>query len=157
MRTFSKVGPQLWHSARFRSQGDEARLLFLYLLTSPHQTACGVCTLPDAYAAADLAWDVARYQNVRASLARANLITVDETTSEILIERWFQHCAPANGSHLRGIEKVIAAIQSPMLRMIAEKALAQTPQAKLQELSGGGTGRARPISLTEHRNQPTKG
>jgi len=41
----------------FRALPEDARTVFLYLLTCPHGNMCGIFYLPDLYAASDLQWD----------------------------------------------------------------------------------------------------
>ena len=108
MRDFSKVSPVLWGSERFTSlPSDDARYLYLFLLTSEHQNSAGLYKLKDEYAVADLRWGLERYQKARQELVTADLIRFDARTNMVLITRWFKHNAPMNESHFRGVVKVI--------------------------------------------------
>ena len=61
MRDYSKISPALWQSARFNDlPSDDGRYLYLYLLTSSHQTSAGCYQLPDGYSCSDLRWPLAR-------------------------------------------------------------------------------------------------
>jgi len=111
--------------------------------------------LPDAYAASDLAWDVNAYRRARAALVAAGVIKADETTNEILIERWFSHCPPTNGQHLRGVEKQIETIASAKLRAAAFEALKGTPQWKLRDAKSSLDGANKPYDLTERLARKT--
>lgn len=119
----------LWASDRFRTlSDDDTRYLFLYLLTSPHQTSTGCFVLKQGYALADLelngsTWTPEKYQGCRQALMGAGLIMADDQTDEILIMRWWKDCGPTNESWYKGAAKQCAAIVSPELRSTALEAL----------------------------------
>lgn len=60
MRDYGKVHTSFWSSATISSLSDDARLLALYLMTSPHSTIAGVFRLPDGYVCEDLRWSSER-------------------------------------------------------------------------------------------------
>jgi hypothetical protein len=127
MREYSKVSPKVWQSERFRNlPSDEARFLFLYLLTNTHQTSAGCYCLPPAYAAADLAWGVTRYQDTLATLTGAGMVHVDKASSEIFIDQWFAHNAAMHEDHRRGIESDIRTLKSEHLKTMALQSLAES-------------------------------
>jgi hypothetical protein len=124
MREYTKFSPLLWESARFQNvASDEGRFLFLYLLTNKHQNSAGCYKLPAGYACVDLSWETRKYQTELDGLQLSGMIRIDEVTSEILIERWFRHNAPMNEKHRTGTARVIATIQSRVLREAASNAL----------------------------------
>ena len=91
-KRFSKVSPAVWRSRRFTSLPDsDAKLLYLYFVTSEHQTSIGAYVIPTGYAIADLAWDAPRYENARTALVAADLIAFDDDTSTVYVLRWFKH------------------------------------------------------------------
>ena len=57
MRDYGKVHTSFWASDTLRDLDSDAKLLALYLLTSPHTHMAGVFSLPDAYACHDLGVD----------------------------------------------------------------------------------------------------
>jgi len=132
MREFSKVGVNLWRSGRFKKLCSDARLLHVYYLTSPHQTSVGCARIPDAYAAADLGWDVEKYIQARQALEDAELISVDRETEEIFVCRWFKHNPPTNSKHAAGQEKAIAQIESERLREAAQAEFYEVKPARRQ-------------------------
>jgi hypothetical protein len=105
MRGYSKISPALWDSERFTSlPSDDGRYLYLYLLTSRHQTSAGAYRLPDGYASTDLRWTPERYVEAREQLVQADLIRFDSQATVVMITRWFKHNPPMNASHLKSIE-----------------------------------------------------
>ena len=134
MRDFSKVSTTLWDSERFTGLGnDDARLLFVYILTSPHANSAGCYKLSDAYASADLRWTVHRYQEARQALIDSGMIEFDAKHAVVLIAKWFDHNPPMNPSHKNGTRGQLAKVPSEPLREKAEAAL----KAKCEEIEIG--------------------
>lgn len=126
MREFSKVSPALWASKRFNDLlSDDARYLYLYLLTCEHQTSAGVFKLKDGYAVEDLKWQLERFTAARQHLIDAELIRFDAATSVFLITRWFRHNPPMNDSHYKGVAKVIRKVPCEAFQQEAMTALTE--------------------------------
>jgi hypothetical protein len=124
MRGYSKISPALWDSERFTSlPSDDGRYLYLYLLTSRHQTSAGAYRLPDGYASTDLRWTEERYAEARKLLVDADLIRFDSQTSVVMITRWFKHNPPMNASHLKSIEGELGRLSSLLLAEAAHSDL----------------------------------
>jgi hypothetical protein len=143
------VAPQLWQSRRFLSLNDAERLLFLYLVSGPHQTSAGCYRLPPAYAANDLGWVVSDYIPRLEALIRAGLVQADIETCEVLIERWFRHNRPANPKWRQGVMRAIAGIQSPALRDLATDGLAEADAAYASKAKTSLPMGSQPYSLAE--------
>ncbi|CAN5406060.1 hypothetical protein BH10PSE7_BH10PSE7_34050 [soil metagenome] len=117
MREYSKVSTTLWDSDKFTGlPSDDARLLFIYYLTCPHGNSAGCFKVSTAYATADLRWSPERYVDAREALVEAGLIEFDAENSVVLVVGWFRFNAPANASHLRGMEKFLEHVPSDNLR-----------------------------------------
>lgn len=113
MREFSKISPSVWRSKRFVAlPNDDARYLYLYLLTNEHQTNAGAYHIKDGTAADDLHWEKQRITDALAALTNADLILHDAETAELAITRWFKHNPPMSESHLVGVEKTLERIES---------------------------------------------
>ncbi len=54
MRTFGKIEPKFWMWAKRHELSPEAKLMAVYLLTSPHSNTIGCYYLPDGYLVEDL-------------------------------------------------------------------------------------------------------
>lgn len=142
MRDFSKVSPTLWHSERFNSlTSDDAKLTYLYLLTSEHQNSAGCYRLPDAYAAADLRWQLDRYRAARVELENAGLIRFDASASVVMITRWFRFNPPMNSSHLKGIKHILARLPSQQIWEEAAAELDELTEAAAKAAEEGTANR----------------
>lgn len=127
-RNFTMVAPGLHSSRRFLALDDSGRSLFLYLLTSPHQTSCGCSQIRPGYACADLGenWPPEKYQRYLAVLEEAGLIIADADTNEIYIERWFKHNSKGSWKYAKAIGDQIAKIESEMLHEKVNADFAET-------------------------------
>ncbi len=127
MRDFSKISPAVWQSQRFNTlPSDDGRYLYLYLLTSSHQTSAGCYQLPDGYACSDLAWELERYKQAREELINAGLIHFDAETNVVMVTRWFKHNPPMSESHLLGVERILERIPSRSICEAAQEALRES-------------------------------
>ena len=134
-RDFSKISPKVWRSRRFKALAtDDARYFMIFLITSPHQTSAGCFHMLDAYAAADLGWTVERMIDARTLVAAAELIVFDEATEEYFINGWFAFNRPMNVSHQTSIVRRVEALESELVREVAEAELQPViiPSTKLQ-------------------------
>jgi hypothetical protein len=133
-KRFSKVYPALWRSKRFTGlSSSDCKLLYLYLLTSEHQTSAGAYAIPDGYVATDMAWDLERYREARDELVKAGLIAFDPETTEVYIERWFKHSPPMNNKHAQGIQRLIGEIESEAILLKAQEQFEVAAQARVPE------------------------
>ena len=89
MSRYTTVESFIWHDEKFRALPEDARTVFLYLLTCPHGNMCGIFYLPDLYAASDLQWDVERYRKAIDTLCDTPLIAKDKDI--IWIKNYLKH------------------------------------------------------------------
>jgi hypothetical protein len=125
-RDFNMVAPAVWGSERFASLPPNAKLSFLYLLTSPHQNSAGGYRLPAAYAAADMGCTPADFTEAMRNIIEAGLAIYDDATKEVYVFGWFKHCPPTNQKHAKGTMKIISRISSDAVRETMEAEFAAT-------------------------------
>lgn len=135
-RLFSKVSPAVWGSGRFMQLAtNEAKLLYLYLLTNEHLNSAGAYRLKEGYALADLGWSQSDYREAMALLVEAELIAHDVGTSEVYILRWFKHNPPQNEKHSQGCQRILGQLDS---ERISELAFADFEDADTKRHTGNG-------------------
>lgn len=61
MARFRKIDPRIWNDAKFSSLSNDAKLLFIYLLTSPQTQMIGAVPMRAETVAAELGFDMERY------------------------------------------------------------------------------------------------
>ncbi|RWQ41858.1 MAG: hypothetical protein EOS21_11870 [Mesorhizobium sp.] len=132
MREYSKVSPKIWRSPRFRSQTDDSRLFYIYLLTCEHQSSAGCFRLPDAYAAENLNWPIERVGMARAPLLASELVEHDSETYEYFIPLWFRHNPTTNPKHVQGVVRLISELDSDQVREAAEAEFEESLELKAQ-------------------------
>jgi hypothetical protein len=144
MARFSKVSAAFWRSKRVAGLSDVDRLAMLYLLTAEHQTSVGVARIPAMYAAADLSWTEAKFNEARGRLVDAGLIVFDPETHEMFAHGWFRFSPPQNPKHALGMQKQIAETESELVRSAALREFAR--DAKTSEPEPPPPRRPRPTS-----------
>lgn len=119
-RDFSKVSLNLWSSQKFEAirDSDALRLLYLYILTSPHSNSAGCYNLKYGYGSSDLHWDVEAYRKAIDSLCDTGLIDFDKDDQTVLIANWVAFNEPTNAKHALGMLKDLERAKSVNLKTI---------------------------------------
>ena len=106
MSRYTTVESIIWHDEKFRSLPEDARMLFLYLLTSPHSNMLGIFYLPKLYACSDLQWEPERYQRGIDTLCDTLLIEVDKDI--VWIKNYLKH------NPIKGPKQITGAVNKLM-------------------------------------------
>ena len=61
MARYRKIDPRIWNDAKFSHLSNDAKLLFIYLLTSPQTQMIGAVPMRAESVAAELVFDLERY------------------------------------------------------------------------------------------------
>lgn len=77
MSRYVSIATRIWHDEKFRDLPEDARTLFLYLLSSPHGNMCGFYFLPPGYACHDLQWKEDKYKKAIGVLTNNEMVVVD--------------------------------------------------------------------------------
>lgn len=93
MSRYVNIATRIWHDEKFRELPDDAKMLFIYLLTCPHGNMCGLFYLPALYACHDLGWTEERY------MATIGLLQEQVCTDEdVVLIKNFVRYNPIKGS-----------------------------------------------------------
>lgn len=93
MSRYVNIATRIWHDEKFRELPDDAKMLFVYLLTCPHGNMCGLFYLPALYACHDLGWTEERY------MATIGLLREQVCTDEdVVLIKNFVRYNPIKGS-----------------------------------------------------------
>ena len=106
MSRYATVETFIWHDEKFRALPEDARTVFLYLLTCPHGNMCGIFYLPDLYAASDLQWDAERYRKAIDTLCDTLLVAKDKDI--IWIKNYLKH------NSIKGPKQITGAVNRLM-------------------------------------------
>ena len=119
MRKFGIVGSTLWRSDKFRLVGSDAKLTYVYLLTSIHGNSAGAFVLPPPLAAMDMRRDLDAVEKDYDDLARVGLIRYDSDDGLVQITNFFRFNAPSSRKHLAGPKVIIDMLPSSPVRDLA--------------------------------------
>ena len=123
-RRFGQVPVNLWLAPAFKALSLEAKLAVLFFWCGPHSTSAGIGRLPDAYAAADLAWSQAQWEAARQEAQVAGYIERDTETETVFVRNYLACNRPVNVKHRAAIINQINAVECDAFRKLAETALA---------------------------------
>lgn len=110
MRDYGKVYATFWTSPTTRDLSDDAKMLALYLLTSPHTTAIGAFRLPDGYVCEDLHWSSERVSKGFAELLAKGFANRCETTQWVWIRKHLDWNPPENPNQRKSAAKLAAQV-----------------------------------------------
>lgn len=112
MAAYAPLRPAVWSDADFRALTPEARLLYLYLVSHPKLSRCGVAPfVPDRWAA-QLGYPI---DGPLASLEADRYVIVDRETFEVLVRTKVKHDPPTSWQQVSAVWKAWALIESPVL------------------------------------------
>lgn len=112
---YSKVFVKIWHSKDFRMLSEEGKMLFLYLLTSPHRNMGGFYYLPLPYLCFDVGLDEGRVSKAFEELTDKDMALYDYNTQVVLIKKWFCYNPIENENQAKGLNKQLAEIPKSKL------------------------------------------
>lgn len=102
LMAYAKVDEIFWHDPVIRALSERARMLYLYLLTSPHRNRFGCYVLDPWYASADLQWDRPTVTGALQELQDADRIAWDETHRVVFLKRYLRHNTLENHKVVKG-------------------------------------------------------
>jgi hypothetical protein len=112
---YTGIYDSFWTDRKVEDLPDEAKLLFLYLITCPHRNIIGFYRLPKKYIAADLGWSVERVSKVLETLCEAGLIGYDEAVSIVLVRKFLRHNTIENPNMQKAAVKKINELEDNCL------------------------------------------
>lgn len=108
-RTFSKVLNSLWTSSKKWAAldgSDQSRLLYLYLLTCPHNNSIGCFILKRGYIMADLGWSDSAIDRAIEDLCKVSLISYESREHVFKINGFLDKSPITNIKHAIGAVKL---------------------------------------------------
>lgn len=118
MARYRKIDTRIWNDERFAQLSDDAKLVFLFLLTHPHLTSLGAmrATLPGL--AAELGWPVERFRKAFERLLTDSqrdgqaLVEHDDRACFVGLPKFLKYNSPENGNVVKS--------WGPLLDMLPE-------------------------------------
>ena len=104
---YIRVASKFWQDEKVKALSDDARLLYLYVLTSPHSNMAGYYVLPKPYVAYDLNWSPERLDKAFTKLLDNRLILYCEQSDVILIPNFLKYNPIQNKNQAIGANRRI--------------------------------------------------
>lgn len=134
MPRYQKIHSQLWHDEKICRLSDNAKLLFLYILSCPHSNSIGIFVLKKGYICSDLDWNTRQLKNPFEELIAKNLILYDETVNLLCIPGHLKHNPIENENQAKAASKNIQALPLSSLYQRVLKLLHKPYHKQLREL-----------------------
>lgn len=144
---YQKIRVIIWNDEKFINLSQEAKLLFLYLLTSTHSNSIGLYVLPKGYILADLEWTDKQLSKPFAELLDKGFVLYDDRVRLLFIQNHLKHNPLENPNQVKAAIKILKGLpKSPI--MTAFKKLLHKPLHKplLEVLEEGYS---EPITITK--------
>ena len=124
MARYRKIDPRIWNDAKFSSLSSEAKLLFLYLLTTPAMTMLGAVPLRASAVAEELGFDAKRYGIRYQELYSKGIVEYDER-GLFWVKNFLKYNAPDNPKVVMSWSNIIGLLpECPLLSKVLEAAKA---------------------------------
>jgi hypothetical protein len=104
---YQKLHSQIWHDEKFPLLSDQGKLLFIYLLSSPHSNSIGLYVIPKPYIVADLNWTTQQLNKPFLELLDKELIKYDETVKLLIIPNHLKHNPLENQNQTKAAIKIV--------------------------------------------------
>jgi hypothetical protein len=105
----------IWHDEKFLLLEDDVRLLFFYLLTSPHSNAIGLYVLSPQYASGDLKWSQRKFEKHLNTLVKKGRVLYDKTVNLLCIPNHLKHNPLENENQAKAAAKAVASLPKSSL------------------------------------------
>ena len=113
---YIRIATKFWQDEKARRLSDDAKLLYLYVLTSPHSNMAGYYVLPKPYVAYDLQWLPERLDKAFAELLRTGLIKYCKQSDVVLIPNFLKYNPMQNQNQAKGAARRVAELPANTLR-----------------------------------------
>lgn len=113
---YIRIATKFWQDEKARRLSDDAKLLYLYVLTSPHSNMAGYYVLPKPYVAYDLQWLPERLDKALAELLRTGLIKYCEQNDVVFIPNFFKYNPIQNRNQAVGVAKRVSELPANTLQ-----------------------------------------
>lgn len=107
MREYGTLYTEFWIDPVTRALSDDAKLLAIYCLSSPHTTSLGCFRVPLAYLADDLNWPLERVRKALKSCSGIGFLIYDESTSWLFIPKFLKWNIIGNPNQWLGIKNLL--------------------------------------------------
>ncbi len=131
---YQRIHSQIWQDEKFTKLSEDARMLFIYILTCPHGNIVGIFVLPKQYIACDLGWELKRLAKPFNELLREQLIFYDEAVKLVCIKNHLKHNPLENRNQVIAATKNMAQLPSSVIYQTLTEQLRKRYHEPLRKL-----------------------
>ena len=102
---YIRVATKIWTDEKTKPLSDDGKLLYLYILSSPHSNMAGYYVLPKPYVCYDLGWTPQRLGKPFGELLANGLIYYCETSDVVLIPNFLKYNVVQNVNQAKSANK----------------------------------------------------
>ncbi|MBK9471836.1 MAG: conserved phage C-terminal domain-containing protein [bacterium] len=114
---YRTIDAGIWGDEKFRRLSQNAKFLFLYLLTGDHTEGLpGLYRLGEAALAESLGWTIEELRAAFAELASLRMALADISARVVYLPNALKYQAPSNPNHLQGLGKAFRRIPECALK-----------------------------------------
>lgn len=99
---YHNIETRIWNDETFIKLSDQAKLLFIYFLTSPHSNMTGLYIMRMGYIMGDLGWGYETVRQTLSELLENQLIVIDEALSVVFIPNFLIYNPIQNPNQFKG-------------------------------------------------------
>ena len=119
---YQKIDVKIWRDEKFINLSEDAKSLFLYILTSPHSNSLGLYVLPKGYIIEDMKWSPKRLDKPLMELLDKQLIQYDEAVRMVFIKNQLKHRPLVNPRQVIGAANILKALpKTPLFAGLKER------------------------------------
>lgn len=113
---FRKVDVRIWNDSAFMAFSDDAKLVFLFLLTHPNLTSLGAMRATRAGLAEELGWPLPKFSRALAAITRAGAAEHDPAAAFLWLPNFLRYNSPENRNVVIGWAKALDLLPECALR-----------------------------------------
>jgi len=119
---YSKIDEAFWRDDKIPSLTDDAKLLFLYMLTNPHRNLLGLYLLPVPYGSYDLGWTEKRVESGMLELGKMEIVMRDKKWSIIYVPNYLKYNPLENRNQcIAGVRALNVIPRTSMDKLLLER------------------------------------
>jgi len=134
MAEYGIIYKKFWNNPKTKILSDDVKLLWLYLLSSPHSNCSGFYVISKQYIISDLKWDNKKLEKAFSVLIKKNMIKYDEKAETILIPSWFEYNKINSKNQLKKAKSELTEIPKTQLAQEFNSILDEIANPYLMEL-----------------------
>ena len=104
---YQNIHSQIWIDEKFIELSSDGKMLFLYVMTSPHSNTIGIYVLPKMYMACDLGWDLKRLSKPFRELLDKQMVLYDERVNLLCVKNHVKYNPIENENQSKSASKIL--------------------------------------------------